>query len=284
MIEEILALGFTRVELGYDTRYDLVQGIRDMVQQGAVIVDSLHNFCPVPIGTSKGHPEIYTFASSERRVRERAVKHTIETIRFAAELGARTVVSHSGNVEMTPMTNEIRKLVEEGKQYSNGYDRLMRKLQARRDRRAAKQLPFLFQCLEQMVPTLLETGVELALEILPTWEAFPTETEFEEIFQHFGPGPIRYWHDIGHAQIRENLGFIRMERWLEKLGPHLAGMHLHDVRPPGRDHLMPPDGAIEFSRYAEFGRRNILRVLEPRPGTPPEIIVRGRDTIAKAWS
>lgn len=284
MIEEILELGFTRVELGYDTRYDLVPGIRDMVREEAVVVDSLHNFCPVPMGTSESHPEIYTFASSEQRIRERAVKHTLETIRFAAELGAGTVVSHSGNVEMKPMTNELRKLVEAGKQYSREYDRCMMKLQARRDRKAGKQLPFLFQCLEQLVPTLQETGVQLALEILPTWEAFPTETEFEQIFQHFGHGPIGYWHDIGHAQIRENLGFIRMDRWLEKLSPHLAGMHLHDVRPPGHDHLMPPDGAIDFSRYAEYGRRNISRVLEPRPGTPPEIVIRGRDTIAEAWS
>ena len=283
MVEEILELGFTHVELGYDTRYDLVPGIRDMVAQGAIVVDSVHNFCPVPMGTSKAHPEIYTFASPDRSNRERAVRHTAETIRFAAELGARTVVSHSGNVEMKPFTRELMRLAEGNKLYSRTYERLKDKLQALRDRKSEKQFQILLQSLEKLLPTLEETGVELALEILPTWEAFPTEREFEEIFRYFTNGPIRYWHDVGHAQIRENLGLIRVERWLERLQPHLAGMHLHDVTPPGGDHQMPPDGEIDFTSYAKFGRGDILRVLEPRPDAPAESIVRGRDIIAKAW-
>ena len=50
MIEEILSMGFDRVELGYDLRMDLVPGARNMIKEGLIKVDSVHNFCPVPIG------------------------------------------------------------------------------------------------------------------------------------------------------------------------------------------------------------------------------------------
>ena len=89
MIEEILELGIDHVELGYDTRRDLIPGVQSMVEQGAVSVDSVHNFCPVPMTVSRGHPEIYTFADRDPRVRQQAVRHTTTTIRFAAEVGAK---------------------------------------------------------------------------------------------------------------------------------------------------------------------------------------------------
>jgi hypothetical protein len=38
-----------------------------------------------------------------------------------------------------------------------------------------------------------------------------------------------YWHDCGHAQIKENLGFIHHALHLESLAPRLAGFHVHDV-------------------------------------------------------
>jgi sugar phosphate isomerase/epimerase len=283
MLEEILNLGFTRVELGYDTRIDLVDGIRRMVAERAVQVDSVHNFCPLPMTAGRGHPEIFTFASRDHRIREKAVEYTTQTIRFAAEIGARVVVTHSGNVEMKNLTRKLLHMAEEGGQFDLRYDRLMLKLQERREKKAGKQFPLLLGCLQQLLPVLEETGVQLAIEVLPTWEAFPTETEFERIFSTLNSPWVRYWHDIGHAQIRENLGLIRMERWLEKLQPHLAGMHLHDVAPPGRDHVMPPDGGIDFPRYARFGRLDILRVIEPTPATPAEEILRCRRILLDAW-
>ena len=41
MLNEILELGFTHVELGYDTRLELIPGIQTMVEQKAVRVREL---------------------------------------------------------------------------------------------------------------------------------------------------------------------------------------------------------------------------------------------------
>jgi len=254
-----------------------------MVEQGAVSVDSVHNFCPVPMTVSRGHPEIYTFADRDPRVRQQAVRHTTTTIRFAAEVGANVVVTHCGNVEMKPLTAQLLRLLSEGKGYTRRFERTMTKLREQREKRGPVQFGYLLESLERLLPVLRETGIRLALEVLPSWEAFPSELEFESIFERFRSRHLWYWHDIGHAKIRENLGFSNVERWLERLRPRLAGMHLHDVRSPGEDHLMPPNGDIDFSRYTRFLNSDMLRVLEPRSSATGNEIREGLRHFREAW-
>ncbi len=284
LIEEILEMGFERVELGYDLRMDLVPGVRSLIDQGAVTAGTVHNFCPVPVGAPRGHPELFTFAARDPRTRASAVEHTARTIRFAAEIGADTVVSHSGNVDMKRMTRELIHLAESGQMYSPRYEKTMMKLQVKREKKAQKQLPFLLRSLDELMPTLEETGVRLALENLPTWEAFPTEIEMRSILDHFRSPRLGYWHDVGHGGIRQNLGFVNVERWLERLCDSLAGMHVHDVLPPAADHVMPPRGDLDFDRLKPFALKAPHRVIEPSPRTPREDIVQAREFLESCWS
>ncbi|MCX7008223.1 MAG: sugar phosphate isomerase/epimerase, partial [Kiritimatiellaeota bacterium] len=98
MLREILDLGFTRVELGYDLRADLVVGAQKLAAAGVVKIDSVHNFCPLPVGARKATPELFTFTDTDSEGRAAAVRHTEKTIRFAAEHGERVVVAHAGYV------------------------------------------------------------------------------------------------------------------------------------------------------------------------------------------
>lgn len=283
MIEEILELGFRHVELGYDTRLDLVPGIRRMVEERAVMVDSVHNFCPVPMTAHRGHPEIFTFGDKDKRIRELAVAHTTETIRFAAEIGAKVVVTHCGNIQMDRYSEQLVALCEQGKQFTPQYEKAKLKLQMKRDKKARKQIPYWHESLQQLLPVLEKHRIQLGMENLPTWEAIPTEAELEAALQYFQSPWLKFWHDMGHGQIRENLGLINVERWLERLQPSLAGMHVHDVLPPAYDHIMPPRGKMDFSRYKRFAKLNILRVIEPTPRTPPEDIKEALAFLTKAW-
>ena len=126
--------------------------------------------------------------------------------------------------------------------------------------------------------------MKLALENLPTWEAIPSELEAEKLMKRFQADGIRLWWDVGHAQIRENLGFINASRWLRRLAPSLAGMHVHDVEPPGQDHLMPPRGKVDFPALAEFARMDMVRVLEPAPDTETAQIVRAIEYLRETWN
>jgi sugar phosphate isomerase/epimerase len=284
MIEEILALGLGRVELGYDLRAELIPGVKAMVASGAVRVDSVHNFCPVPVGAPRPHPELYTPASGDRREREFAVTHISKTLRFAAEMGATVVVCHSGNVDMPRFSFDLVRMASRGEQFGEAYEALKLKAQIARDKKAPKQIDYLSESLDALLPVVKETGVRLALENLPTWEAIPSELEAEQLMKRFHASGIRLWWDIGHAQIRENLGFVNASRWLRRLAPFIAGMHIHDVEPPGQDHLMPPRGKVDFPALSDFAKMDMVRVLEPAPDTETEHIVRAIEYLRETWN
>lgn len=284
MIEEILALGLDRVELGYDLRAELIPGVKAMVDSGAVCADSVHNFCPIPVGAPRPHPELYTPASTDRREREFAVTHISKTLRFAAEVGAKVVVCHSGNVDMPRHSFDLLSMAARGEQYGEAYEALKLKAQIARDKRAPKQIEYLADSLQKLLPVVLETGVQLALENLPTWEAIPSELEAEQLMKQFYASGIRLWWDIGHAQIRENLGFINASRWLRRLAPWIAGLHIHDVAPPGQDHLMPPRGKVDFKALSDIAEMDMVRVLEPGPDTEAEHIISAIAYLCEAWN
>lgn len=283
LIEEILDLGFSCVELGYDLRVDLVPGVMEMFKSNSVQIVSLHNFCPLPVGAVRAHPEIYTFTDDDPRMRECAIEHTIRTIRFAAEVGAKTVIAHAGHVPGIHYSRDLIALCEQSSRYTPEYETRLQKLRTARDRKAPVYINYLTACLDRLLPELANCGVTLALELLPTWEAVPTELEIENLMRQYNSPYVRCWYDVGHAQIRSNLGFVNSDRWRDRLEPWIAGFHLHDVNFPAQDHLMPPQGQVDFAplkRLAESGRPLIF---EPAPNTPSELVLGGKHFLDKIW-
>jgi len=284
LVEEVLNMGFGGIELGYDLTADLAVGISRMVNEKAVRVVSVHNFCPVPAGASQGHPELFELASPSPTVRGNAVQLTIKTIRFAAEMRANTVVVHCGNIRLRPSTRKLMALHNDGKRYEDKFENSRMKLMLKRDKAARKYLDPLYQALDEILPVLEETGIRLGIENLPSWESIPTEQELVEILDHFKSPLVASWHDTGHGRIRQNLGFINQLFWFERLRDRTAGIHIHDVAPAARDHLMPPLGEIDFKMFEPLIKDDMLLVLEPAPGTPAEEVIEGKAYIEKAWN
>lgn len=263
LVEESRTAGFSLLELGYDLRRDLVPGILEQVRSGGVRVVSVHNYCPVPMGAPTGHPELWTFADPDPAVRRRAVEHTAETVRFAAEAGATIVVVHAGYVRMKPLSRRLIRLAEKGRLDSWWGRRTSLALDRRRERGVLRHLDWISKCLESLLPVLEDCKVNLGLENLPSWEAVPAEREFPLLVKRFPGSRIRYWHDVGHGAIRENLGWISHLRALEQLAPWLGGLHLHDILPPAQDHVVPGEGVLDFRLFAPWARLSIPLVLEP---------------------
>lgn len=282
MIEEILGMGFDHVELGFDLTPNLVPGVCAMIKAGRVKADSVHSYCPLP-PVAYPSPEPFTLAASDPSIRANALHYLENTIRFAAEVDARVVVAHAGNVEMKPVTPQLVSLITEGRQYDEEYEKVRMKLLLAREKAVSAQLPFLYAGVERLLPLLESTRRVLAFEILPTWEAIPSEVEMERLMTHFNSPWLRCWHDLGHGQIRENLGLTSHARWVKRLRPWLAGMHIHDVRPPATDHVMPPAGTIKFPLFRECVQGDIIRVLEPGQGVPAADIIAGIKLIKDAW-
>ena len=128
MIEEILELGITRLELGYDTRVTLLPGIEVMKEQGAVTIPSVHNYCPVPMGVDRGHPELWTFADLNQRGHQLAVQHTLGTMEYAASVGAGIVVIHCGYVHhRRTSTRQLMDLLYLNQQQTPRYEKTFMK-------------------------------------------------------------------------------------------------------------------------------------------------------------
>jgi len=283
LIQEILELGLDHVEIGYDFTVDLVEGVERHCADGSIHVDSVHNFAPVPMGVPFGHPELFSLVSLDPAQQAAAIRHTIRTADLAAELGAKFVVVHAGNVSMRQQTRRLLALWQEEGPHSRAYDRTRIKAIARREKRSSKHVEQLYRSLDSLLPAFAERGVRLALENLPAWASVPSELELVETLRRFPDPTLCCWHDTGHARVRQNLGFSAHLHWFERFAARMAGMHIHDVKAPAFDHLAPSEGDIDFAAFKSMVLPGIIMVLEPAPGMPAELVQKGIEALREAW-
>lgn len=276
LVEELLGMGIDTIELGHGLPVTLVEGIVKVVERGDVRVSSVHNFCPHPIEVKGGSPDCYEFTSHREAERRRAVRLTEQTIELAARVGAKVVVVHGGRVSTLSLHRQAMELVEGGEFLSKRWGRF--KVAARRAREAAGGLYLgrLREALKGLLPKAEAAGVVLALENRERYEDVPSERELPALLEEMGSVWLKGWHDFGHARIKHNLGFVEHRSFLERMAGWLAGGHVHDVRWPARDHLVPGDGEINWEELLEVMPRGVPWVWELHPEAD-------KDAVAKVW-
>jgi sugar phosphate isomerase/epimerase len=275
MVNEVRALGFEYAELSHGTWLSLLEGVQQAVAAGEIKISSLHNFCPLPMGVMGPAPDCYLPSSRDEDERRRAERHTLRTIDCAATLGAKFVVLHLGRVAMRPYTMRLLGLHAEGRSDSPKFQRLLVKALAVRDRKRQKHLDQVYRTLEAVLPRAKEAGVKLGMETRLGIEEIPNEEEAEQILTRFGPDVIQYWHDIGHAAVKEVLGLMHHEAILNRFRGRTAGMHLQDFTPPAEDHQPPGLGTFNFERLAPFVTDNMVLTWELHPDCKTEQFVDG---------
>ena len=114
-------------------------------------------------------------------------------------------------------------------------------------------------------------------------EELPVESDFQFLLRELSNPRLRYWHDTGHAQIKENLGFSPHTIQLESLRHHVFGFHIHDVQFPGRDHCAPGTGSVDFLALKPFVRPEHIKVFEFSPSLKPEQVRSGADHVWNLW-
>ncbi len=239
MLREIQALGFQLIELGHGIRLSLMPGIQKMFDAGEVRFSSLHNFCPLPLEVMNASPDCYQLSSAEKRERERAVKQTLQTIDFAERLKAPFVVLHCGSVRMNPITDELIALAKAGHLLSRSYVRKKINAVKIREERAPAHLARVKECLKPIVAYAAEKKIRLGIEGRRGYEEIPSEREIPVLLDEIAAPHVGYWHDMGHIQIKENLGFLDHAEWLHQIRPRTFGCHMQDVKWPAQDHQPP---------------------------------------------
>ncbi len=273
MLREIKTeLGFDLIELGHGTRLSLMPGIQKMCDSRQVRFSSLHNFCPLPVEVMVASPNCYQFSGVSVEERERAVRQTFQTIGFAERLGAPFVVLHLGEVKMRPITDRLIKMTKEGEHLSRGYVQAKLKAVETRERRAPAHLQRVKDCLRRIVEHAASKNVGIALESRRGYEEIPTERELPALLDELNSGQVGYWHDFGHSQIKENLGFIDHAEWLSAIGARALGCHVQDCIWPARDHEPPFTGGVDFEKLIPLLPTNCLFVWEMSPNETADAI------------
>lgn len=283
MLREIRDLGFEHAELSHGIRISLLPGIIEAVEAGEIKISTLHNFCPLPMGVNVPSPNLFKFTSLDQRERESAYKYTLKTIETASRLKAQLVVLHMGCVEMKDYTEKLIDMVGQGKQNDPKYAKLCDEVLERRELKKEAHSDHADEMLTALIREAEARGIRLGIENREALEEIPFESDFGLFFKRFPSPTVGYWHDTGHAQIKENLGMISHLRHLESMAGRLYGFHVHDVEFPGRDHRAPGSGMIDFGALTAYVKPEHIKVFEFSPSLTSEQAASGVAHIKRLW-
>ncbi|MSU50703.1 MAG: sugar phosphate isomerase/epimerase [Opitutus sp.] len=273
MLREIAALGFEYAELSHGVRITLVPGILKAVEEGIVKISSTHNFCPLPTGVVQAAPNLFEPSVREHREHDQWLRHTKRTIDFAAQVKAKVVVCHLGSVTFfwfnpaRDIRNYLHEHPEAGRTADDkAYRALLQKSLVKLRKR---MLPFWEQVkssINEILDHAKQRGVKLGFENRERFEELPIDADYAEFLAGLpADAPVGYWHDTGHADIKEGMGLLNHQQHLEKLSPRTIGWHLHDVSAQGHDHQAVGAGHIDFKMVSGFWRPEHLLTLEFGP-------------------
>ena len=273
MLQEMAQLGFEHVELSHGIRITLVPGIMRAVEEGVVKIRSTHNFCPLPTGIMRAAPNLFEPSSTDEGERNQWLRQTKRSIDFASHLNASVVVCHLGSVRFRwfdparKISSYLQLHPEAGRSaVDTTYHTLREKCLAR----LRKRMPPYWSQVKANVDAVLdyarEKGVVLGFENREKFEELPLDADHLEFVESFGANePVGYWHDTGHAEIKERMGLLQHRAHLEKLAPRTIGFHLHDVNAHGHDHQAIGAGHIDFEMVSRFWQPHHLLTLELSP-------------------
>ena len=278
IIKQINQLGFKELELSFNLTPFLVKEILADSRKSGLKVKSLHNYCPIPSGLSRKQalPDCYSLSSLGRQERALAVKYAKISIDTAFECAADAVVLHCGRVQIPDRTRDLIGLLRRGA----GKSKLFKSIQQehKRDRYLNQNKFFVnaLRSLDELNSYAQKRKVRLGVETRFYYREIPSFEEFAIILDRFKKSSIYYWHDTGHAQVMEDLGFAKHKDFLDSYATDLLGIHLHDVK-KCNDHLAPTGGEVDFGMLRPYLKKKTLKVFEAHYPATAEDIRKGKE-------
>ena len=286
MLREMAGLGFEWAELSHGIRITLVPGILRAVEEGIIKIASCHNFCPLPTGVMHAAPNLYLPSAPDARERDQWARHSRRTIDFAQQVKARKVVLHLGSVDFFWFNpaHKLEKYLDARPGTDRAKDAAYQKLLAKSLATLKKRMPPYWentkQGLTDLLPYAAQKGILLGFENRESFEELPLDAEHPDLIAAMArPDACGYWHDTGHAQIKQGMGLLNHREHLEKNAPNAIGFHLHDVSAEGRDHQPIGSGQIDFEMVSSFWRPEHTLVLEFSPRLTTEQVLSSKQRV-----
>jgi sugar phosphate isomerase/epimerase len=266
------AIGFTRFELNHAVDSQMLKGL-DL--KNGYRIASLHEPCPADVSTGTLKQRNWLISApdeSDRQTGVIAVQHSID---LARELGAAIVIVHPGRVDVDPAPEaRLYQLYRKGECGSPEYAELKQKLIQARAEQAEVNLNSVRRSLLELAEYADRLGIRLGLENRFHYHEIPLPDELEDLLSLDNGQVIGYWHDAGHAQVLENLGFARHAEWLERFSSRITGTHLHDVIGIG-DHRAAGTGNMDWDMVARALPSEALRTCEFQNDNSPDQVASG---------
>jgi sugar phosphate isomerase/epimerase len=184
---------------------------------------------------------------------------------------------------MKQYTEKLLGLLEKGDGASPKYARVKVDFEAKMKARKDTYYGRTKSALAGFAKRAAELGIRLGVENRQALEELPVDADFSALFAEASSSVLAYWHDTGHAQIKQHLGFLQHTDHLRLLAPHLAGFHIHDVLYPGRDHCVPGTGTVDFAALKPFVEPRQIKVFEFSPSLTRDEALAGVDYIKRLW-
>ena len=129
---------------------------------------------------------------------------------------APVVVLHLGSIEMKDYTGKLGEMLERGEKGSAKYEKLCAEVSKVRETKKEKFVERVYDTLRKILPEAEKRNLKLGCENRQALEEIPIESDFQFLFHELNSPNLVYWHDCGHAQIKENFGFIHhaLHLWL----------------------------------------------------------------------
>lgn len=271
------SLGFARFELNHGVDSPMLSGTHLNRHR----ITSVHEPCPADISLTHLKERNWLISALDEENRQQGVAAVRRSIDLAHRIGARAVVVHPGRVDIDPALEP--KLLN---LYHNGYSDLEESVQARerllaaRAAQAQDNMQSVRRSLLELAEYAFRRDVRLGLENRYHYQEIPLPDELDELLDLGCGTTVGYWHDTGHAQVLQHLGFGTHQEWLHRFAGRMVGVHLHDAVGL-RDHLAAGLGLVDWDMVAGYLPASALLTCEFHSANSGRQVVAGLRRLAE---
>ena len=251
-------LGFTHVE---PNRLVSPRMLAELLKTG-VPISSIHSPCPTVLSSQGMDVDRLSLSSLDVSERMEAVSFARKTIDLAANVNARAIVLHMGEAPIDlSLQDRLHKLHDAGHAQTKKYGQIKERLVRQRASLARPYVDAAKKSLQELSKYTRQKGIMLGLETRFHFGEIPNTDEMAELLGEVSQGVAGYWHDTGHAEVQQELGFFSHEEWLSRFRDRIVGIHLHDIRGIS-DHHAPGKGNMNWEMIAKYLSRGVVKVCE----------------------
>jgi sugar phosphate isomerase/epimerase len=271
-VERAAELGFGAIELNHSMDHQHLDAFRSGV---ALPATSVHAQAPLERHSRWGWNRDLNLASVDEEERALAVRYALRSVDLASEVGAGAVVVHLGQIASGALDGELRRraLFEAGTTGGDIWAHAGAEAAQVRAQLAPPCLAQAHRSLDDLATAAQAAGVAIGLECRQHYHQFPLPEEAVMLLADYPPEVAGYWHDSGHAEVQDRLGFVALDAWFDLLGDRVVGIHITDVRGLV-DHRAPGNGDLDFAALAARIPPSAVRTFEVDQHEPDEDVAR----------